>query len=38
MSLENAKGTPLMVAFLVLIAIGLLVGLNFAFQGSVHFA
>lgn len=34
---ESASGAPLMAAFIVLIAVIVLGGVSFAFQGSVQF-
>jgi hypothetical protein len=37
MSLENAKGAPLVAAIIVMVAVVLLGGFAFAFQGSIQF-
>lgn len=37
MNFEQAKGTPLIAATIVLLAIVLLGGISFGFQGSIQF-
>lgn len=37
MDMQNAKGTPLMAACLVLVAVVLLGGISLGFSGSVQF-
>jgi hypothetical protein len=37
MSLENAKGTPIVAFIIVVVAVVLLGGFAFAFQGSIQF-
>lgn len=37
MNFENAAGAPVVCAFIVLLAIAVLGGISFAFQGSIQF-